>query len=169
MTDTTTKQKLLDGLDTERANWEALLRQVGPDRMELRGVNGEWSIKDIVAHVSAWEKRTLVWLQAIRVGSWPQPPEWPVNLDEDEINAWIFRANRGRQLPDVLNEWREVFEQLVRALEFVTEQDLTAVGRFEWLAGNSLAASISGNSFEHCQIHGAAIRAWLAQRETQST
>jgi hypothetical protein len=162
----TSRQKLIDTLGTERAKWEGLLRQVGPDRMELRGVTGEWSVKDIVAHVAAWERRPVAWLQAIQTVMWPQPPEWPTNLDEDGINAWIFAANRGRQVPDVLNESRHVFDQLVQALELIKDQDLTAVGRFEWLGGNSLGASIAGNSFEHYQVHGEAIRAWLTQRET---
>jgi uncharacterized protein DUF1706 len=165
MTDTITKRQLLEGLDTARANWEALLRQVGPDRMELRGVNGEWSIKDVVAHVTAWDRRSVASLKAVQTGAWPEPPEWPVNLDEDGVNAWIFAANRGRRVQDALNESRQVFNQLAQALDLVTEQDLTAVGRFGWLAENSLAASIRGNSLEHYQIHGAAIRAWLAERD----
>lgn len=166
MVDPISKKRLLADLAAGRASWEALLRQVGPDRMELRRVNGEWSVKDTVAHVTAWEQRPLVWLAAVRAGTWPQPPEWPVNLGEDGINAWIFAANRGRRVSDVLNEARQVFEQLVHALEPVAEQDLTAIGRFEWLGGNSLAASISGNTLEHYQVHGDAIRAWLEQRET---
>ncbi len=158
------KQELVEILGTARASWEALLRQVGPDRIELRGVTGEWSVKDVVAHVTAWGWRPVDLLKAVQTGTWPQPPEWPVNLDEDGINAWIFAANRGRQAQDVLNEFRQVFDHLVQALELVTEQDLTAMGRFEWLQGNSLIASIGGNSFEHYQVHGEAIRAWLAQR-----
>ncbi len=158
------KQELIETLGTQRARWEALLRQVGPDRMELRGVTGEWSVKDIVAHLTAWERRAIASLKAVQTGTWPQPPEWPYNLDGDGINAWIFAAHRGRQVQDVLNESRQVFDQLVQAVELVTEQDLTAMGRFEWLQGNSLIASIGGNSFEHYQEHGEAIRAWLAQR-----
>ncbi len=159
------KQELIETLGTQRGIWEALLRQVGPNRMELRGVTGEWSVKDIVAHVTAWERRPVASLKAVQTRTWPQPPEWPINLDEDAINAWIFAANRGRQVQDVLNESRQVFDQLVQAVELVTEQDLTAMGRFEWLQGNSLIASIGGNSFEHYQVHGEAIRAWLAQRK----
>lgn len=166
MANPTSKRELIDTLDTGRATWEALLRQVGPDRMALRGVTGEWSVKDIVAHVSAWEQRPVAWLKAVQSGTWPQPPEWPVNLDEDGINAWIFAANRGRWVQDVLIESRQVFDQLVQALDHVTEQDLTTMGRFEWLQGNSLIASISGRSYEHYQVHGEAIRVWLALRET---
>ncbi len=165
MANPTSKRELIDTLGTERATWEALLRQVGPDRMSLRGVTGEWSVKDIVAHVSAWERRPVAWLKAVQSGTWPQPPEWPVNLDEDGINAWIFAANRGRWVQDVLTESRQVFDQLIQALEHVTEQDLTAMGRFEWLQGNSLIVSIGGRSYEHYQVHGEAIRVWLARRE----
>ncbi len=167
MANPTNKQELLDTLRTEHAEWDALLNQVGANRMELRGVNGDWSVKDIVAHVTAWERRPVAWLDAIRAGTWPQPPEWALNLSEDEINAWIFALNRGRLLQDVLAESREVFKQLMRALENVSESDLTALNRFEWLGGNSLLTSIASDSYEHYLGHGQTIRAWLAQREPE--
>jgi hypothetical protein len=164
MANPTGKLQLIETLGSERTSWEALLRQVRPNRMELRGVTAEWSLKDVVAHVTAWEWRAVACLKAVQTETWPQPPEWPINLDEDGINAWIFAVNRGRWVQDVLNESRQVFDQLVQALELVTEQDLTTMGRFEWLQGNSLIAYIGGHSFEHYQVHGEAIRAWLAQR-----
>ncbi len=162
----TGKQELLETLITVRASWEALLSQVGPDRMQLPGVTGEWSVKDIVAHVAAWERRAVAWLKAVQVGTWPEPPDWPVNLSEDGLNAWIYAANRGRRVQDVLNESRQGFDELIEALELVPEQDLSAIGRFAWLEGKSLIASIGGNTFEHYRVHAEAIGAWLIQRAT---
>ncbi|HAM52880.1 MAG TPA: hypothetical protein DCP92_20100 [Nitrospiraceae bacterium] len=158
------KKRLVEELLASHASWEALLDQVGPDRMELRGVVGEWSVKDLVAHASAWEWRAVAHLKAILAKSWPEPPEWPYNLDESGINAWIFAANRRRRLSDVLNESRQVFEQLMQVLEPVTEEDLTKAGRFGWLGHNSEADYIRGNSIEHYQEHGQQIREWLDER-----
>ncbi len=166
MVDPTDKRQLIEELSASHSAWEALLGQVGEDRLELPGVVGEWSVKDLVAHITAWEQRILAWLEAIHNGTWPQPPEWPVNLNEDGINAWIFAANRHRRLNDVLAESQLVFDQLRQGLDQLTEQDLTETGRFEWLGKNSLAASIGGNSFEHVQEHGRQIRDWLTKRET---
>ena len=166
MDNTTSKKGLIEDLTATRESWEDLLEQVGHDRMELRGVIGEWSVKDTVVHVTAWERRALACLEAIQTGTWPEPPEWPLNLDQDHVNAWIFAANRGRRLDDVLDDSRRVFDRLMQALDSVTEQDLTESGRYPWLGGAALIASIRGNSVEHLQEHGQQIRAWLIQRET---
>jgi hypothetical protein len=42
------KPELLHWLQEEHQQWEAFLDQIGPARMEQAGVNGTWSMKDIV-------------------------------------------------------------------------------------------------------------------------
>src|SRR6266498_2737739 len=41
----TTKSELLKWLQEEYRQWEALLDQIGPARMDQPGVNGDWSMK----------------------------------------------------------------------------------------------------------------------------
>jgi hypothetical protein len=67
------KSELLNGLQEEYQNWKALLDQIGPARMDLPGVTGHWSIKDIVAHLTGWRRRTVARLQAAQRGE-PEPP-----------------------------------------------------------------------------------------------
>ncbi len=164
MAENLNKEILREKLRAAQAEWEALLEEVGPQRMQLRGVTGDWSVKDLTAHLTAWTARALAWLEAIPGGAWPQPPVWPTNLDEDGINAWIWAANRGRRVDDVLNESRRVFDQLVKGIEALSEQDLGQSGRFEWLQGNSLAGSIGSNTFEHYEVHSRELREWLSRR-----
>ena len=44
---------LLAELNSEYEAWEGLLAQIGEDRMEEPGVAGSWSIKDVIAHLTA--------------------------------------------------------------------------------------------------------------------
>jgi len=166
MSDTTTKQELIETLKAERANLEALLERVGPDRMEARGITGIWSAKDIIAHITAWDSRVVETLRAVSSANRPKPPDWPSHLDEDAINAWIFAANRARPVQDVLEDWCLVSDTLRQRLDLITEEDLLECGRFEWLGGESLHSAVSGNTFEHYREHAQEIGEWLAQRET---
>ncbi len=75
------KNQLVNTLHVERAAWEALLKQVGDDRMTIVGVVGDWSIKDIVAHITAWEQRPVEWLAAARRGDKPTPAPWSPPFD----------------------------------------------------------------------------------------
>ena len=61
------KSELLNELHEEYQKWKALLDQIGPARMDLPGVTGHWSIKDIVAHLTGWRRRTVARLSLIHI------------------------------------------------------------------------------------------------------
>ena len=69
----TTKTELLERIDAERAGWETLLSEVGEARMEQPGAAGDWTFKDVVAHLNGWRKRTVDRLQAASRGEAPPP------------------------------------------------------------------------------------------------
>ena len=48
------KQTFLDTLHGERTQWEALVAQVGEERMTQPGFAGEWSLKDVIAHIAVY-------------------------------------------------------------------------------------------------------------------
>jgi hypothetical protein len=159
------KQQMLETMARTRAAWQALLADVGEERMTVAGVTGDWSVKDIVAHLTAWEKRTGARLTAIRDGGTPEPAPWPPNLREEDINVWIYEASRKRTLRDVLGESRQVQDQVMKQLQTVTDEELNQPGRFSWLNGNKLADYIPGNTYEHYQEHAELIRKWLAREQ----
>lgn len=159
------KQALLDGLQAENQHWVALLSQIGEAHMADPGVAGDWSLKDIIAHLTGWRKRTVARLQAVQRGD-PEPPApWPAHLqNDDEINAWIYERNRHLSVQEVLADSAETFQQLVRAIAELPEADLTDPHRFTWTEGEVLsAAALFGHFHEE---HEPDIRAWLAQQKT---
>lgn len=170
MTRATSKQQALDRIERERASWEALLAEVGEGRMERPGAAGAWTFKDVVAHLNAWRRRSRARLEAGRLGQPLPPPEWLAELDDEtdagveQINDWIYDANRGRPLREVLEESRAQFRQFGGIVVALPEEDLTDPGRFPWMGGMSLAQAILGGAvFGHLhEEHEPAIRAWLA-------
>ena len=170
METSTNKAAVLEVLRRERDGWEALLAEVGEERMLQPGAAGEWTFKDVVAHLSAWRRRSIARLAAARRGEPPPPNEWPAEFDEDtdagieQINAWFHEIDRDRPLQDVLRESREQFGQLEELVQALPEQDLQDPDRFPGLEGQSLGAAIvSGSFFGHLhEEHEPAIRAWLA-------
>jgi hypothetical protein len=131
-----TKNQLLDELQQEHAQFEALLAAIGPAQMTQPDVAGGWSIKDIVAHLTNWQRRTVARFRAARSGDPVTPPPWPAELQtDDDINAWIYAANRDRPLDEVLSDARTTFQQLVDALSAFDEAELRDSSRFGWLEG----------------------------------
>jgi hypothetical protein len=58
-----TKARLLNLMRTERARWEDALAQVPSEQMTRSGIEGEWSAKDVVAHISQYDRGLLDWLR----------------------------------------------------------------------------------------------------------
>jgi hypothetical protein len=156
----TSKARLLDDLKAEQAGWEALLDEIGEEHMTQPGVAGDWSIADIVAHLTGWRTRTVGRLQAALRHEPLPPPAWPQDLQtDDEINAWIYAANHDRPLADVLSDSRVVFAQLVEAIDAFPEAELLAPERFTWMEGEPLTGAIFYSHFH--EEHEPDMRAWL--------
>ena len=161
MSETMNKSKLLDAIRSERSQWEALLAQVNEAHMSERGVAGEWSLKDIIAHITWFEREMIVLLQKrALVGS----ELWQVS--QAERNAAIFEENRQQSLQDVLAEAPQVYEQLIELVQALTDEDVTDARRFaempsEWQPWQVIA----GNTYEHYRDHSSDVRAWLDKRD----
>jgi len=160
MDSSASKARLLGDLREEQARWEALLQDIGEDRMNQPGVAGAWSIKDIVAHLTGWRRRTVGRFQAALRHEPAPPPPWPSHLQtDDEINAWIYAANRDRPVSEVLRDSRDVFQQLVETLDAFPEADLLDPARFDWLGGEPLSGAAFFAHFH--EEHEPDMRAWL--------
>lgn len=161
------KPELISWLQAEYRQWEAFLEQIGPERMEQPGVTGNWSIKDIVAHLTGWNRWLVARLNAARDDE-PQPsPRWPASLqNDDEINAWIYENSRDQSLQDVLAESRQVFQQLVATVERFPD-DLTIDPSYRIVRFGDQRFSVS-EFFDHFHDdHEPDMRAWLS-RGTQA-
>jgi hypothetical protein len=162
------RAELLAQLNSEHKEFEGLLGQIGEDRMEEPGVAGAWSIKDIVAHLTAWRQRTVGRLEAVAHGQ-PEPtPPWPADLHEDdEINAWFHTRDRDKSVGEVRSESRRVFQQLAAAMEKMPQDALDDPGRFPWMEGASLSGAAFFSHFHH--EHEADMRAFLSRQPTGSS
>lgn len=162
------KRELLEMMQAERARWQSLLDEVGEGRMTQAGVAGDWSVKDIVAHVTAYERWLVERLEGALRG---EKVEIAADqLDVEPRNALIQEEYKAEPLPKVLAESQQVFQQLVAVVEKVTDEDLTEAGRLgvyldpAWSEGQPLWRSIAADSYEHYLQHVADIRKWLEQQ-----
>jgi hypothetical protein len=157
---TLSKTQLLAELNTENASWQALLDDIGEANMTQPEVAGGWSIKDIVAHLTGWRRRTVRRFQATLNHEPDVPTPWPSELQkDDEINAWIYESNRDRPLADVLRDSREVFQQLVDAIDAFSDDEIQDPQRIEWLEGEPLSGKFVFSHFH--EEHEPDMRAWL--------
>ena len=83
-----TGARLAEILRAERARWNALLDQVGLDRMDVPGVEGDWSVKELVAHLTWYEQAVVEGaMQVASTGTFRR--RRPEGMGLDEMNARI--------------------------------------------------------------------------------
>ena len=157
----TSKAQLLAELRAEQNGWEALLRDIGEEHMTQPAV-ADWSIKDIVAHITGWRHRTVARIQAALRREPMPPPPWPAQLEtDDEVNAWIYEANRELPLAEVLRDARETFEQMMAALDAFPEATVLDPTSFGWPGDQPVNGAVFFSHFH--DEHEPDMRAWLAK------
>jgi hypothetical protein len=154
-----TTTELLDRIQTARADWDSVLAMIAEECMTQPGVVGDWSVKDMIAHITWFERELVGVLQARALVSCDL---W--NMSQAERNAAVYEANRHRSLSDVRAEAQQVYQQLLAAIQTLTDDDLhdprhCANMPTEWLPWQLLA----DNSYNHYADHSAKLLAWHDQ------
>jgi hypothetical protein len=169
-----TRAKFLATMQLEHDRWNALLEEVGRERMEQPGVEGEWPVRDIIVHVMAWERYVAILLRGalrgekparIELYGQPIPDEVEQSDGSDMFNAWVVERNRERPLDDILADAEESFQLLLRATGEFSEEELTDPQRvfpgLEWPSPKPLWYILSRQSYVHYWSHTQPIRDWL--------
>lgn len=119
-------------------------------RVTEPGAAGDWSLKDVVAHVAHWERYMARRLQAVLRGETNIPPE--STLDTDEDNALVYAEHRDEPLADVLAGARQSHQELLGLVEALPESALAGT---HWFSSSDapLWESIAGNTYEHYREH----------------
>src|SRR5512147_2859948 len=98
------KQELIEALEDGRESFLDLLEGISDEEMLEPGVAGEWSVKDILSHLSRWEAELIKLLWQAKNGQEPAS-ELIMQLVSpfDEVNRRWREADKDRPLPQVLD------------------------------------------------------------------
>lgn len=163
-----TSARLVDILQGERAQWNALLAQVGTYRMEIPGAEGAWSVKDVVVHLTWYERAVLDGArQVMSTGSFTRGGNDGAGMDER--NARIVAGSRARSVDDVLAEADEIFGQLVQVIAACPDDVLNDPNLLGLPDDIPPWMRVANNSYAHYRQHAESIRAWLASDTNAQT
>jgi len=158
-----TKPELLDQIRTEHGNLEETLSRLTHTQMLLPGVDGEWSVKDALAHISVWERCMIRW-----VGSHlrSEEPAIPLPWDVDRMNAETYVLVKVKPLAEVLEEFNQSYRDSLALTEGLSEEQLQTVYADTWPMG-PLWTGIAANTNWHYKEHHTDILKWLKIQEKE--
>lgn len=158
------KALLLQRIDRERRSLEKTLSNLDHAQMTHMGVIGSWSVKDILAHLAAWEQLFLGWYEAGLQGKTPQLPAPGFSWKQiDRINEQIYEQHRLRDLAEILEWFANSYRQIRMVIQDIPEEDLFEPGRYTWQGKLSLIQYVLANTANHYRWANSKIRLWLKQ------
>lgn len=138
-------------------SWAALVETYAgltEAQMTQSGVTGDWSVKDILGHVTTWEEEALKHLPHVLAGK--RPPKYSdLYGGIDAFNALKAEENRKLSLGEVLARFDEVHGRLLAYLETAPAEQIATETRFR--------RRIRLDTYSHYPIHTQAIREWRAR------
>lgn len=160
------KAEIIALLRAEFDRWETLLSSLTEAQIHTPLAPSHWTIKDLMAHLRAWQQRTVARMEAGLYDREPAFPAWPEDLDPnaedvDQINAWIYDQHRDEAWAAVHQNWRETFQRVIELAEAVPENVLLEPGRYAWLWGKPLAFVLTATHEHHHIDHYEPLLAWL--------
>jgi uncharacterized protein (TIGR03083 family) len=148
------KAELMDRIQRE---WTALQRAIaGLSEVQMSVPDaGGWSIKDNLAHLSAWENfMRQHYLHLL-------PPHEVMGIDEETfkqadenvLNAILFQRNKDRSVADVLAELRHSHEQVLADLDQMSFADLMKPRSVDDPEARLLLEGVVNNTCDHYLEH----------------
>lgn len=159
------KAHLIQALEEEFQAWQAFLQRLTPAQRTAPILDLNWSVKDVINHLWAWQQVSIARIKAAVQDTEPVFPEWVAQLPEnweeepEKANAMIYARDHSLPWETVFHRWESGFQQLLELTSQVEERDLLEHARYSWLNGYPLIFILLA-SYAHHQEHLEALTAW---------
>jgi uncharacterized damage-inducible protein DinB len=104
-------------------------------------IMGDWSVKDVIAHISAWNLEITRSIDEVLQKKAP----WYLSKGETAFNIAEVEKRRDWSLQEVLDEWESSFDSLTHRIEEITAEEWNIDTGLSWADGSALSmASLFG-------------------------
>jgi hypothetical protein len=145
------KKQLLNKLNKSWSAFRESYAGLSDDQLLEPGVMGDWTVKDIIAHISVWEQESLTHLPHILEGeSTPRYADLYGGIDA--FNALKIEKMNKLTLSEVHHNLEETHLNLLDYLQSVPEEQFSSESRFR--------RRLRLDTYSHYPIHTRAILEW---------
>ena len=144
-------QQLLNRLDKAWTELNVSFSGLTDTQMTTAGVIGDWSVKDILAHIIAWEEEALKYLPLIAQGK--RPLRYSVTYGGiDAFNTLVVEKNKEKPMPEVLSQLHETHDRLLEYIRSAPDEQITRETSFR--------RRLRLDTYSHYPEHTKSIKQW---------
>ena len=155
-------------LEQSQGNFEklaAMVESLDPADRISPGVNQDWSVKDVLAHLAAWHRLFFGWYEEGSKGVKPEMPApgytWKTT---PELNEKIYQEHKDLPFEDVRKEVETTHSKMMDLISSHTDEELFTKKLYKWTGSTSLGSYAVSASSSHYQWAIDLIRKWLKKR-----
>lgn len=151
------KEELIRRIESAQADFLEVLADVPEHLAETPNAIGEWSLKDLLAHLIAHEQRALAELKAARKGD---KPTLPLD-DNDAFNAHAVESLLTRTFATVQADWLQSTAQVISAVKSMSDDEFDPSSSVCECLDDSVDGALANNTYSHYAEHLPELEAWL--------
>jgi hypothetical protein len=145
------KTRLLNRLEKAWSELKEAYTGLNEAQLTQPGVTGQWSVKDLLAHVATWDQEALHSLPMILEGR--RPPRYKdLYGGIDAFNALKSSEMQALSLAETIENFEQAHQSLVEMLLSIPEEHFLRESRF--------LRRLRLDTYSHYPLHTSAIRAW---------
>lgn len=165
-----TKVKLLDELRSARAEWDALIVQAiaqrGRSGVTEAGAAEMWSVRDLIAHLTSYDRWFVNAAEAQLRGE-PPPLDGTEWMEWDERNKIHHQRTLYLSLDEVMSDSHRTYERLLQLVEILDEDFLIEPQQPAGVTQPFVVwEQLRGNTYDHYRLHMKDVQAWLDKSES---
>ena len=150
-------QALVEDLRRERESFLALLAGVDPGSMTTPGLVGEWSAREVIAHLGYWAGHAAEVIHAVESGRADEAGVGARSVDE--VNATVARVAQTTPLATVLKREAASVDALIEQLTTIDPALLATV----LPDGATLESAVREDASVHYREHAEELRRVLQE------
>ena len=130
------KEETIEFLKEDHAKLELVLEALTDEMMISHRITGTWRIKDIIAHLSAWNIKLT---EAIDVLLKDDKP-WFMDtaFSEAEFNKIEVVKRKSMSLKEIIDEWQQSFNDMINKIESLSGKEWEYKTQFEYQEGSAV-------------------------------
>ena len=128
------KQEAIDFLIEDHKKMEFIINTLNDEEMVHYHILKAWTIKDIIAHLSAWNK------ELTKAINWILSNEdiWFRKGGINEFNKIQVTIRKSKSLKEIIDEWQSSFDSLIQRIKELSDEEWIFKSKYKWQDGNQI-------------------------------
>ncbi|MEZ4667590.1 MAG: ClbS/DfsB family four-helix bundle protein [Anaerolineae bacterium] len=146
-----TKTDLLAAMQQEHDALEQLIESIPQGQLaNVSETIEQWTVKDILAHVTEWEQMCLGWYQVgLRDEVPPMPAEGFKWNQIPALNQQIYERYRLQPIEDILESFNDSYKQMHKTVKEISEEEMFTPQVYKWTRKNAMGTYFVSATSSH--------------------